>query len=115
MGRDVEYPLTPELEMNLTSLLTALNKFRTAYGKPMYVTSGYRPGHYNKDANGAVNSSHLTCQACDFKDSDGALDFFAADNVHLLEYCGLYVEDSARTVGWIHLQIRPTKNRIFKP
>ena len=113
MGRDAEYPLTPELEANLTSLLEAVNKLREAYGKPMYVSSGYRPGKYNVAAHGAPNSAHCLCMAVDFHDSDGALKDWVT--VGILEACGLYQEDPSRTPTWLHVQIRPTRNRVFKP
>jgi hypothetical protein len=115
MGRDSEYPLDQQLEKNLSNLLSALNKFRAEYGKPMYVSSGYRPGKYNAAAGGAEHSSHLVCEACDFHDPKGELDEFCTRNLELLEQCGLYLEDPTYTPGWCHLQIRPTKNRIFKP
>ena len=73
MHRDAEFPLTPELEANLAKLLEAVNKLRALYGQPMYVSSGYRPGHYNKAAGGAPNSPHPQCQAVDFHDADGKL------------------------------------------
>jgi len=115
MGRDKEFPLTPEQEKNLANLLTALNKLRAAYGKPMRITSGYRPGKYNVAAGGAKKSSHLTCEACDFADPDGKLDAWCLINLPLLEECGLYLEHPMNTVGWCHLQTRPTKNRVFVP
>lgn len=113
MGRDVEFPLSTVLEENLENLLVAVNKLRTLYGKPMYVSSGYRPGHYNWDVQGAANSPHITCQAVDFKDKDHALRKFIT--VEILEQCGLYMESPEYTPTWVHVQIRPTKNRIFKP
>lgn len=117
MGRDKEYPLTPELSINLDKLLEALNKFRQIYGKPMRVTSGYRPGKYNKAAGGASNSSHLTCEACDFADVDWSLKQFVMLNPQVLEDCGLYMEHPDHTRTWCHLQIRKTSSgvRIFKP
>lgn len=113
MGRDKEYLLTPEIEANLKILLENVNKLRTLYGKPMIVSSGYRPGKYNINAGGAKNSTHLTCQAVDFKDIDGALKKFCT--VEILEQCGLYMEHPDSTPTWLHVQTRPTKNRIFKP
>jgi len=115
MGRDSEYPLTPELESNLNKLLEAVNKFRTAYGKPMIVSSGWRPGKYNKAAGGAAKSAHVTCEAVDFADADGKLKAYVAKNPKILEQCGLYMEDPGATKTWMHVQTRPTKNRIFKP
>jgi hypothetical protein len=117
MGREVEYPLSPEIKANLDKLLIALNKFRAFYGKPMVVTSGYRPGKYNTAAKGAKNSSHLTCEACDFADPDGALDLWCTQHLDILEECGLWLESPQNTPGWTHLQIRPitSGNRVFIP
>lgn len=117
MGRQLEYPLTPELEANLETLLKALNKLRKAYGKPMVVSSGYRPGKYNVAAGGAKKSNHMTCQACDFKDANGDLDKWCMANLNVLEECGLYLEHPDATKGWCHLQTTAPKsgNRVFKP
>lgn len=115
MNREVEFPLDEKLEANLAKLLIAVNKFRTIYGIPMSVSSGYRPGKYNKAAGGSLKSSHLTCEAVDFKDVDGKIKLFCLQNIKVLEECGLYMEDPANTITWAHLQVRPTKNRIFKP
>lgn len=105
MGRDAEYPLTPELEANLTKLHKALNELRNIYGKPMIVSSGYRPGKYNVAAGGAKNSSHLICKACDFRDPDGTLDKWCTENQDTLEELGLWQEDPTKTPGWCHLDI----------
>lgn len=117
MDRDKEYPLSKEFEANLAILLERLNKFRNIYGKPLFVSSGYRPGKYNKGAGGANSSAHLTCQATDFKDVDGALKKYIKDNPTILETCDLYLEAPESTPSWIHLQSRKTKSgkRIFKP
>jgi hypothetical protein len=115
MGRDEEFPLTPELETNLTALLEATNKLRTLYGKPMYVSSGYRPGHFNTDAGGAPGSSHETCQAVDFHDADNELKNWIT--VEILEECGLWQEAPASTPTWLHVQVRPipSGHRVFNP
>lgn len=63
MGRIKLEDLSPELRTNLDDLLIKLNKFRTEYGKPMYVTSGYRTEADNAKARGSKTSAHLTCQA----------------------------------------------------
>jgi hypothetical protein len=121
-GRERDYPLTPELEANLTKLLEAVNKLRIAYGQALVVTSGYRPGHFNKSAKGASRSAHMTCEAVDFRDSDGALGKWCLNNLQLLEQLGLYMESPLYTheppgKRWIHVQIRAPKsgNRVFIP
>lgn len=113
MGRDVAHPLTVEQEINLHELLWRVNMLRRDYGKPMTVTSGYRPAAINKSVGGATKSAHLTCQAVDFADTNGELKHWLT--VERLEKYGLYMEHPDATVDWCHLQSRPTKNRIFRP
>lgn len=81
----------------------------------MFVSSGYRPGRFNKAAGGASRSSHMTCEAVDFKDADGSLAKWCLANLTVLKDAGLYLENPTKTVGWLHVQIRPTKNRVFNP
>lgn len=117
MGRDKQYPLTPELEVNLIKLLAALNKFRAVYGKPMVVSSGYRPGPFNAAAKGAKHSNHMVCLACDFKDIGNMLDEYCLNNQSILEECGLWLESPRSTPGWSHLQCTPpmSSKRVFEP
>jgi hypothetical protein len=114
-GRDKEYPLSQELEANLTGLLAAVNQFRSIYGKPLLVSSGYRPGRFNKAAGGAKGSFHLVCKAVDFQDADGKLKEYCVHNLLVLEACGLWMEAPERTPTWVHLDIHPRTNRIFRP
>lgn len=117
MGRDAFHPLDTTLEANLTKLLDTLNKLRKAYGRPMIVSSGYRPAPYNKAAGGAVRSNHMVCLACDFRDPDGALDAWCLSNLNVLEECGLWLEHPDATPGWCHLQAVPPRSgrRVFRP
>lgn len=117
MGRDSTYPLTIEYALNAAKLLASINYIRGVYGKAMIVSSGYRPGHFNKAAHGAKLSCHLTCEAIDIKDSDGAFSEWCLDNVSELAKVGLYLENPDNTIGWCHLQTRKplSGNRIFKP
>lgn len=117
MGRDVQYPLSLEQALNAASLLAAINYVRGVYGKAMSVSSGYRPGHFNKAAGGAAKSSHLTCEAIDISDTDGSFAKWCLDNIPVLEKAGLYLENPDYTKGWVHLQTREpgSGNRIFNP
>lgn len=117
MHRHVDYPLDLEKALNAAILLGAINYIRGVYGKPLSVSSGYRPGHYNKRAGGAKNSSHLTCEAIDIVDKDGEFAKWCVSNQKELEKAGLYMEDPKHTEGWVHLQTRKPKsgNRIFIP
>lgn len=115
MGRDAEYPLTPQLEFNLGQLFHAINQVRKLYNKPMSVSSGYRPGKYNTAAGGAQNSAHMTCEAIDISDPKGELDAWCMANQAKLEEYGLWLEEPTHTPGWCHLDIRPRNVRVFKP
>ena len=120
MGRDVQYPTdyTKEISDNIDKLLIPLNKFREIYGKPMTVSSGWRPPSVNAGiANAAKRSNHMLGLACDFLDTDGALDKFCMENLNVLKDLGLYLEHPDATKGWCHLQCVPPKsgNRVFRP
>lgn len=127
MGRDQTHPINQTQSDNLDNLIAALNPVRHAYGKPMKVSSGYRPGAYNTAAGGAKKSAHQDCQAVDIEDKDGKLAEFLLNNLDLLERHGLYLESpdytyiinsqGVRQTGWIHLDIRGPKSgkRVFIP
>ena len=113
--REIEYPLDEALKQNMKALLSKLDTVRLDWGRPLSISSGYRPGKYNQAAGGAKSSAHLTCEAVDIVDQTGDLaDFLTEDR--LIAY-GLYLENPARTPGWCHLQTRATKSgaRIFNP
>lgn len=120
MGRDKQYPAdyTKEVSDNIDKLLIALNKLRKAYGKPMTVSSGFRPPSINAATAGAAKrSNHMLGLACDFKDADGELDKWLMANLKLLEEIGLWLEHPDATKGWAHVQIVPPRsgNRVFRP
>lgn len=105
-GRQIEYPLTPELEANAADLCEHVNKLMAMVGWPeipLRISSGYRPGHYNTDAKGAKGSAHLVCKAVDIVDSDDSLDAFLNDNREFLMDCGLRLENPGETHTWSHL------------
>jgi hypothetical protein len=112
--REIEYPLSEEHRINMAFLLDVISTIREKWGKPIQISSGYRPGRFNKAAGGATNSAHLTCEAVDLVDSDGSLAKFCEP---LLQSLDLYMENPKRTPGWVHLQTRKTKsgNRVFQP
>lgn len=115
MGRAKMEDLSSEVQENGKDLLIKLNQFRTEYGSPMYVTSGYRRPEDNSAANGSKRSAHMSLQACDFKDEDGKLFEFIKNDPSILERCDLYMEDPRWTPNWIHLQNRAAGRRIFLP
>lgn len=115
-GRDTEYPTTELMETNAAILLYRVNHLLADYGQPVPgINSGYRPGRYNVSAGGALHSAHLTCEAVDLADSDGSLKQWLAANPDMLARHNLYQEAPASTPSWVHLQTRPTTNRVFLP
>ena len=46
-------------------LQAELNQWREAYGKPIYITSGFRSRAHNRNVGGASNSLHLVGLAAD--------------------------------------------------
>lgn len=123
-GRDLSFPqdYNDTISDNLDSLLVALNMVRTAYAKPMKVTSGWRPASINGMIKGAsIKSNHIVGLACDFLDTDGSLFKWCVENLQLLKDNKIYLEDArwtrTATSGWVHMQlVRPSSGkRIFVP
>lgn len=116
-GRDIQNPLTPEMKQNLDKLLIAVNRLRAHWGKPLIITSGYRPADINKAIGGAAKSKHMICAAVDIADPNKELAKWLLQDLSLLEDCQLWMEDPASTSTWVHLQIYPPASgrRIFKP
>lgn len=129
-GKDFS-TLPKEHQDNLMILLEKINKVRTAYNKPMSVTSGYRSkeDHIRIYKELAVKrrvefdetkipwgSQHLKGAAVDISDPDGKLFEWTKQNEKLMEQIGLWMEvkdDQAR----VHYQIYAPKSgsRFFKP
>lgn len=117
------YPLTSEQEVNQDKLYIAMNNIRTAYGIPMYITSGVRSVEDQEQINpGAPKSKHIEGAACDVSDSNGLLWNWCLQNIKLLASNNLYLEDKRWTStdddgGWVHFQCLPpiSGKRIFVP
>ena len=111
--------LTIAQQQNLQDLQKRVQVIRDAWGKPMIVTSGFRTVQDQARINPKVKSSaHMEGKAVDFKDDGSLYNFLKEDyekkgNDSLLVVNGLYMEKG--TDGWVHLQSRPTLNRIFIP
>lgn len=115
MGRDKAHPLDKGMKANLEKLMIAINLIRDLYGKPLTVSSGYRPAAQNVAAGGTKKSCHLTCEAVDFADADRKLTKWCLSNLDVLASAGLYMESPINTPSWVHLQTRAPKSgkRIF--
>jgi len=112
------YPTTPEIDANISELISKLSKVREAWGKPMQVTSGLRSQADQARINpGAPKSKHLSGQAADILDEDGSLKVWVGENLALMETIGLWFEAFESTPNWCHMQIVPpgSGKRIFQP
>jgi hypothetical protein len=121
MGRDKDFPLDMLQARNMAELLSRVNwLFGTLELHPK-VSSGYRPSAINKKIGGAKMSTHTVCAGIDLHDPDGMLAAKMLDHLDLLEQCGLWLEDPRYTKsknspgGWIHLDMKQRKNRVFVP
>ena len=101
---------------NLEELCARVNKL--SYEPPMRASSCLRSLVDQKRINPkALGSSHLYGAAVDIADPDGYLADWLECCPEKLEQCGLWMEDSEYTKGWVHLQIYAPKSfkRIFVP
>jgi uncharacterized protein YcbK (DUF882 family) len=116
-----------EHQDNLMILLERINKVRSAYGKPMSVTSPYRSmaDHLRiykekgitDQSKIPMKSKHLFGQAVDISDPNQELQKWVKDNVKLMEEFQLWMEDFSATKNWVHFQLVPPKSgkRFFMP
>lgn len=116
------YPTDDLINKNLTILLDKINQVRTAWNKPMVVTSGLRSNTQQQELikqgkSTASKSHHLTGEAVDIFDSDGSLKAWINNNIPLMETIGFWFEDFGSTPNWVHFQIVPPASgkRFFLP
>lgn len=114
-------------QQNLQDLLNKVNQVRTAWAKPMTVTSGYRSmqDHLRIYSQKGITdkskipmqSNHLYGKACDISDPKRELQAWCKANESLLASIGLWMEDFSATPTWVHFQIVPPKSgkRFFMP
>lgn len=124
-GRDKEYAdeLTAEIQANAAETVRRVNELLAlAEADTGYVfeevASGWRPKTVNDStANAASGSKHLTAEACDVRDPNGALDEWCVKNQDKLAEIGLWLELPKATPNWTHLQTVPPRShaRIFIP
>ena len=109
---------TPEIRVKLNTLISALDKIREQYGKPITVTSGYRCPELNRAVGGAVNpdgtpkSQHCKGEAADLigenKKKKKKIFEIAKD---LGNYDQLLFETNKGGSVWVHISYKATGNR----
>lgn len=113
-----KYILTKEQETNALKLCAVLNELQSLCEMPFLVTSGIRSVQDQMRINPSVkNSAHMSGEAVDLSDVDGAIYGWCMDNMDVLIRLGIYLECKTYCPRWIHLQIRVPKSgrRIFIP
>lgn len=96
-------------------LATFLERVRVAFGgKPIIITSGYRPTAVNRMVGGASSSEHL------FKKGEGAVDFYVdgVDIYKVQDWCDKHWDFSlgyGAPKGFVHLGIRSGRPRVRWP
>jgi hypothetical protein len=116
MGRDITHPVSEQQLRNACDLLARVNyllgllQFSGAK-----VSSGYRPSAINSSVGGAKKSAHIDCMGIDLEDSSGYLAFIISRDTSILDICDLWLESPEYTDGWVHLDTKKRRNRIFIP
>lgn len=99
---------------NLTALVqNVLDPLREAWGKPIYVTSGYRCAKLNSAVGGVATSNHMKGLAADIR-ATGKYTIDRAANRRLFDLAkslGLPVKELLWEGGgsWIHISLDPAK------
>lgn len=128
MGRDKTYAaaLTAEITKNADDLLTRVNFLMAVFyttnptAHSRAVNSGWRPPALNAKVPGAATHSyHMTGQAIDIGDDDGALDawLMTIPGQKALVDARLWMEHPQSTPRWTHLQSEAPRSgrRVFYP
>lgn len=128
MGRDTTYAsvLTGVVTANAIETVRRVNELLnrfcaanpTAHART--VNSGWRPPAVNaRVPNAAAHSLHMTGQAIDLGDDDGALDAWCMSiaGQAALTAIGLWMEHPSATPRWCHVQTMPpgSGRRCFYP
>lgn len=123
-GRTIETP-SDEVVANATQIVELANQLLglaaadgVGCAAQPRLTSGWRPASFNATVVGAsATSKHMSGQAIDVADPEGALDDWCVRNMEALVDLGLYLEHPASTKGWTHVQcVAPRSgNRVFYP
>ena len=103
---------TPEICAKLNTLISALDKIREQYGKPIIVTSGYRCPELNKAVGGVNSSQHVKGEAADLvgrNDNETRKIFETAKALGNFDQL-LYEKNSKGSI-WVHISYKASGNR----
>ena len=105
---------TPEIRAKLNTLISALDKIREQYGKPIFVTSGYRCPELNKAVGGVNSSQHVKGEAADLvgRNDDETRKIFETAKA-LGKFDQLLYEKNSKGSIWVHLSYKASGNRTM--
>lgn len=90
-------------------LVEYLQNIRNYFGKPLYITSGYRCDNYNKTIGGAVGSRHSKGQAADIY-IDGVKPAEIAKYAESIGVLGIGLYETDADGFFVHIDTRSTKS-----
>lgn len=103
-----------DVAINLMHITSKLQWIREYFGRPIKVTSGYRPELYNALIGGAYGSAHMRGMALDFQVKDMPAAQVRKELMFCLERLDIRMED--HDGNWNHIDSRrPGASRFFKP
>lgn len=116
IARGIDNTPNEEQKANLQALIdNVLDPLREAYGKPIYVNSGFRCKELNEAVGGVYNSEHLTGCAADIDT------YFNEENKKLFELAQelnlpfrQLIDES--NLSWVHISYNPNdiKRQVLK-
>jgi uncharacterized protein YcbK (DUF882 family) len=97
---------------NLKALVeNILDPLRSAYGRPITVTSGYRSNRLNTAVGGAVGSQHMSGQAADITVGTAAQNKALYELIQRLKLPYDQLISAKYKYGWVHVSYDPKRNR----
>lgn len=106
------FPRDYDVVDNIINTMECLDKIREEYGKPLYISSGYRCQELNTRVGGKENSQHRKGQAADINlgSTEKNRDFFIWLEQHKdeIEFDQLIDESH---YAWVHISFKKDGNR----
>ena len=105
---------TPEIRVKLNTLISALDKIREQYGKPIIVTSGYRCPELNRAVGGVNSSQHVKGEAADLvgRNDDETRKIFEKAKA-FGQFDQLLYEKNSKGNIWVHISYKASGNRTM--
>lgn len=113
-----EEELTDDIRRAAAITVARANELCELAGVEAMLRSGWRPAGFNEVVPGAAaKSTHITAEAVDIADDDGALRGWCMLHTDAMEAIGLWMEDGRTTPTWLHIQTRPPASgkRVYIP